>query len=66
MLKWFWTNINFRKGTFEGRKLANPITIIRKVIVLPFLYTAIIVYCILVTLFDFSIESGIDVYNNSF
>ena len=64
--KQFWINFNFRKWTFEGRKLANPITIIRKIMVFPFLYLAVILYCILVALFEFSIDAGIDAYCNNF
>lgn len=64
--KQFWINFNFRKWTFEGRKLANPISIIRKIMVFPFLYLAVILYCILVALFEFSIDAGIEVYCNNF
>lgn len=66
ILKWFWSNINFRKWTFEGRKLANPVSIIRKVIVFPFLYAGVILYCLLIALFEFSIDAGIEAYCNNF
>ena len=66
ILKWFWANIDFRKGTFGGRQLANPFTIIRKIIVFPFLFIAVIIYCLLIALFDWSIESGIEAYSNNF
>ena len=33
LIKWFWTNISFRKWTFEGNKLANPFLIIWRIII---------------------------------
>lgn len=42
-LKWFWTNISFRKWTFEGRKLNNPLIIIWRLIMWPILWIAVLI-----------------------
>lgn len=32
LLKRFWANINFRKWTFGGRKLSNPLLVIWRIL----------------------------------
>jgi hypothetical protein len=39
---------NIRKWEFDGRKLADPITLVRRLIALPFLWPARIVYFVVV------------------
>jgi hypothetical protein len=65
-IKWFWTNISFRNWTFEGRKLSHPITITRKIIIFPFLFASVIIYCITVAIFEFDIQSGLDAFSEQF
>lgn len=45
MIKWFWTNINFRKWTFEGRKLANPFMIIWRILMIIPIYILLGLLC---------------------
>ena len=48
LITWFWTNINFRNWTFEGNKLANPLLIIwRLILIIPIKITFYLLYILL-------------------
>lgn len=42
-LKWFWANISFRKWTFEGRELNNPLKVIWKLMLYPLIKISILI-----------------------
>lgn len=48
--KWFWTNISFRKWTFEGSPLANPFLMILRIVLMPFILLSILSLCGLLVL----------------
>ncbi len=63
-IKWFWVSINFRTWTFEGRKLANPLRIIWRIIIILPLFLIFFLYCTMRALYDLDYQTFIDTWEN--
>jgi hypothetical protein len=62
-MQWFWSNISFTNWTFENRKLAPLLTILRKLLLIPFLYVIACIYCLTLILYNFSTDEAADFWD---
>ena len=46
-IKWFWVSISFRNWTFEGAKLANPLLIVWRLMLLPVIKITVVFLALL-------------------
>jgi hypothetical protein len=63
-IMWFWTNINFRKWTFEDRKLNNPLAILRKIVLLPIMYIMLCLYAIMLIIYNFGTYEALEFWES--
>lgn len=64
IVKWFWANINFRKWTFEGRELANPLRIIWRLIMIVPVFSSLILYGLTRALYDLDYQTFVDTWED--
>ena len=65
LIKWFWTSINFRNWTFEGRKLANPLLIIWRMFWLMPYFAILFIYCVIAAIYSLDISEFTEKWENN-
>lgn len=55
---------NFRKWTFDGKKLNNPLVMLWRLIMVPIYTLALLLFCLVSFLSDFDFEGAKEIFNH--
>lgn len=63
-LKYTWQNFSLKNWMFEKRKLANPFLILTRILILPFMYLAILFLMITLVIWGNSWHQALQVWED--